>query len=250
MDQQSRRKSDRIELVSVAHDNLNASNENNYFEGRLPNNTLANSARVVKDFAGITNTPEPTNHTEENFLPLIDYAKEPLLPLYKACVPLENIIHDLSKYVKIALGEIPEQPPDGLTIDESPAIRLYTIEWDKPHPSFYRMLNQTLKILVLPDTQMIVQSQFSPASDLYVSHLKQIKVEEVLLEPPFEGKREKCPVISYSRSFSLGANVYPKIDKNDINNINANTDPLKYTCRRITGVVQDKLATDYYRSLF
>jgi hypothetical protein len=182
----------------------------------------------------------------------------------------------------------PEQPSDGLTIDESAAIRLYTIEWEGPHRSLYSMLNRTLKyddhehlrpyfkylklfvtalakfpcvppltvwrgvtknmsaefpagtpvtwwafsscttalavlennmylgntgnrtlfsveaingrtvrahshfvtedeILLLPGTHMIVQSQFSPASDLHIIHLKQVIPEEVLLEAPFEG---------------------------------------------------------------
>ncbi|CAF4952617.1 unnamed protein product, partial [Rotaria magnacalcarata] len=33
----------------------------------------------------------------------------------------------------MALDETPQTPPDGLTIDESAAVRLYTIEWDGPH---------------------------------------------------------------------------------------------------------------------
>jgi hypothetical protein len=74
------------------------------------------------------------------------YADEPLLPLVKACAPLTNIIHNLSMYVEMALNETPEEPPDGLTIDESAAIRLYTIEWEGPHRSLYSMLNYTLKM--------------------------------------------------------------------------------------------------------
>ena len=187
------------------------------------------------------------------------------------------------------LRETPEEPFDGLTIDESAAIRLYTIEWDEPHRSLYFMLNHTLKndnrehlrpyfkymkllltalvklpcvapltvwrgvtknlsvqfspgtpvtwwafsscttsltvlenniylgktgnrtlfsveaingrtirahshfvtedeILLLPGTHMIVQSQFSPAPDLHIIHLKQVIPHEMLLEPPFEGR--------------------------------------------------------------
>ena len=37
------------------------------------------------------------------------------------------------------------EPPDGLTFDESAAIRLYTIEWEESHKSLYSMLNYTLK---------------------------------------------------------------------------------------------------------
>ena len=220
--------------------------------------------------------------------PILGYANEPLLPLYKACVPLTEIIHNIAYYVQQALDKTPEEPPDGLTIDESAAIRLYTIEWAKPHRSLYSMLNYTLKkanreqlrpyfkylklfltalvklpcvpsltvwrgvtedlstkfpsgkavtwwafsscttemtvlennmylgttgkrtlfsveavngrdigkhsryaseneVLLLPGTYMIVQSQVSPAPDLYVIHLKQVIPEETLLEPPFEG---------------------------------------------------------------
>jgi hypothetical protein len=43
------------------------------------------------------------------------------------------------------------------------------------------------EVLLLPGTHMIVKSQFSPAPDLHVIHMKQMKPEEVLLEPPFEG---------------------------------------------------------------
>jgi len=218
---------------------------------------------------------------------IIGYAKEPLLPLHKACAPLIPIIHNLSFYVQLALEETPEHPPDGLTIDESAAIRLYTIEWEGSHRSLYSMLNHTLKkdtrenlrpyhkylklllsaivklpcvsqltvwrgvtrdvsseflpgnqitwwafsscttemtvlenniylgknggrtlfsveaingrtirahshfvteeeILLLPGTHMIVQSKFSPATDLHVIHLKQVEPEVMLLEPPFE----------------------------------------------------------------
>lgn len=85
------------------------------------------------------------NSTNANFDPIVGYAKAPLLPLVKACAPLIGIIHDLPTYVQLALYETPEEPSDGLTIDESAAIRLYTIEWRKPHPSLYSMLNGTLK---------------------------------------------------------------------------------------------------------
>ena len=191
-------------------------------------------------------------------------------------------------YVQMALNGTPEEPPDGLTIDESAAIRLYTIEWERPHRSLYSMLNYTLmqhdrellrpyfkylklfltalaklscvppitiwrgvtknlseqfppgtpvtwwafssctteltvlennmylgitgdrtlfsvetingrtisahshfvtedEILLLPGTHMIVQSQFSPAADLHIIHLRQVIPGEMLLELPFEG---------------------------------------------------------------
>ena len=220
--------------------------------------------------------------------PIVGYAAELLLPLVKACAPLDSIIHNISHHVQVALQETPEEPTNDLTIDESAAIRLYTMEWEEPYRSLYSMLNHTLKkgtreelrpyfkflklfmtalvklpceppltvwrgvtknlsadfppgtpvtwwsfsscttaltvlennlylgntgertlfsvevinartiqqhsyfvtedeILLLPGTHMIVQSQFSPAPDLHIIHLKQVEPEETLIEPPFEG---------------------------------------------------------------
>jgi hypothetical protein len=77
--------------------------------------------------------------------PIIEYAQENLLPLPEACAPLTDLIHNLSGYVQMALNKTPEEPADGLTIDESAAIRIYTFEWPEPHPSLYSMLNHTLR---------------------------------------------------------------------------------------------------------
>ncbi|CAF4971937.1 unnamed protein product, partial [Rotaria sp. Silwood1] len=264
----------------------------------IDNNSTRN--RVYVEVSTEEINPAITNDANDfkkSFNPISGYVEEPLLPLVKACAPLNDILHDLSKYVQLALNETPEEPPDDLTIDESAAIRLYTIEWDKPHRSLYSMLNYTLKtgsredvlpyfkyiklfltaliklpcrppltvwrgvtknlssefppgtlvtwwpfssctmsltvlensmylgssgdrtlfsvevingrsinahshfvtedeILLLPGTYMEVQSQVSPAPELYIIHLKQLIPEEVLLEPPFEG-----------------AHVFPKIGR-------------------------------------
>ncbi|CAM6006476.1 unnamed protein product [Sphagnum balticum] len=260
--------------------------------GSAPNNSMTKNRRVVEPTTverDLT-TMNIIHDISADLAPIVGYANEPLLPLSKACSPLTNIIHNLSFYVQMAIEETSEQPLDGLTVDESAAIRLYTIEWDGPHRSLYSMLNHTLKnddrehlrpyfkylklfvtalvklpcvpqltvwrgvtkdlskkfppgtpvtwwafssctteltvlennmylgntgsrtlfsveaingrtirahshfvtedeILLLPGTHMIVQSQFSPATDLHIIHLKQVKPEQVLLEPPFEGNR-------------------------------------------------------------
>ena len=54
------------------------------------------------------------------------------------------------------------------------------------------------EVLLLPATRVVVQSQYSPAADLHIIHLKQVIPEEVLLEPPFEGN---CK--SFSRLFLI-----------------------------------------------
>jgi hypothetical protein len=256
----------------------------------VPDDSITKNPLVVEPTTEETNftTTNTINDIRADLDPIVGYATEPLLPLSKACAPLINILHNLPFYVHMALDETPEQPPNGLTIDESAAIRLYTIEWETPHRSLYSMLNHTLKkdtrenlrpyfkylklfltalaklpcvppltvwrgvhkdlsaefppgtpvtwwafsscttqltvlennmylgnsgnrtlfsveaingriirahshfvtedeILLLPGTHMIVQSQFSPAPDLHIIHLKQVRPEQVLLEPPFEG---------------------------------------------------------------
>ncbi|CAF2952247.1 unnamed protein product [Rotaria sp. Silwood2] len=256
----------------------------------VPVNTMTKNCRIVEAAIEELNsaTTNIINDIGADLSPIVGYAEEPLLPLYKACAPLTAIIHNISFYVQLALNETPEQPLDGLTIDESAAIRLYTIEWEISHQSLYSMLNHTLKmadrenvrpyfkylkllvtalaklpfvppltiwrgvtknlsaqyppgtlvtwwafsssttslivlensiylgntgdrtlfsiealngrrigahshfviedeILLLPGTHMVVQSQFSPAPDLHIVHLKQIIPDKMLLEPPFEG---------------------------------------------------------------
>jgi hypothetical protein len=115
------------------------------FDNALDDDMTKNS-RVVDATAEESNltTTNISNDIRADLRPVVGYADEILLPLFKACAPLTNIVHNLSFYIQMALSETPEQPSDGLTIDESAAIRLYTIEWDKPHRSLYSMLNHTL----------------------------------------------------------------------------------------------------------
>jgi hypothetical protein len=80
--------------------------------------------------------------------PITGYAHEPLLPLEEACEPLIGIVPRLPDHIRIA-KQNSKNPSDGLTEDESAAIRLYTMEWDgdenEPHGSLYSHLNRTLK---------------------------------------------------------------------------------------------------------
>lgn len=80
--------------------------------------------------------------------PISGYAQEPLLPLEEACEPLHTIVPRLEAYVWVA-KQNSKNPADGLTQDESAAIRLYTMEWDSveadTRASLYAHLNRTLK---------------------------------------------------------------------------------------------------------
>jgi hypothetical protein len=90
------------------------------------------TTKIIKDFETIVS-------------PIAGYSEEPLVSLTEACAPLSELFHNLSFYVQLAVQETSAEPPDGLTIDESAAIRLYTIEWDDNHRSLYSMLNRHLK---------------------------------------------------------------------------------------------------------
>lgn len=87
----------------------------------------------------------PTDVFKDRPGPLTTYIEEPLLSLVDACGPLANIVNNLSTYAHLALNQTPHQPSDGLTVDESASIRLYTIEWDAPNESLYWKLNHALR---------------------------------------------------------------------------------------------------------
>ena len=82
--------------------------------------------------------------------PIAGYAFEPILPIEEACKPLISIVARLEAHVWIA-KQNSKNPADGLTQDESAAIRLYTMEWDtgvdEPRGSLYVHLNRTLKLV-------------------------------------------------------------------------------------------------------
>ncbi|CAF1613496.1 unnamed protein product, partial [Adineta ricciae] len=105
---------------------------------------VSHSRRIV-DSTVETSKPAFNNESSTHDEPIIGYAQEPLLPLINACEPLSHIIHNIEHYAHTALSRTPQLPPNGLTIDESAAIRLYTMEWQQPHQSLYTMLNYTLK---------------------------------------------------------------------------------------------------------
>lgn len=137
----------RLHVTTNAGDVLNRESIEQENPGNTPGVSLSKNRRVVDLNIErlISLGTGATDTTGTHLGPVMGYADEPLLPLFKACVPLADIIYNLSVYIEMALNETSEEPSDGLTIDESAAIRLYTFEWDDPYPSLYSMLNHTLK---------------------------------------------------------------------------------------------------------
>ena len=89
-----------------------------------------------------------SDEPKQTLQPITGYIYEPILPLEEACEPLHSIVPRLQANIWVA-KQNSKNPADGLTEDESAAIRLYTMEWDthpdEPRGSLYAHLNRTLK---------------------------------------------------------------------------------------------------------
>jgi hypothetical protein len=112
----------------LVQSNIEKMNESIKLDVRRPNNRL-----IIED-----------SEISKTLGPIIGYAEEPLVSLADACAPLRGIIQKVLEYASTALQETPDNPADGLTRDESAAIRLYTMEWTDENASFYSALNRAL----------------------------------------------------------------------------------------------------------
>jgi hypothetical protein len=76
--------------------------------------------------------------------PIEGYEKKPLVPLEEAVKRIKEQVTDIDRMVWLAKRDL-SLPADGLTSEESAAIRLYTMEWPKHHESIYIQLNRALR---------------------------------------------------------------------------------------------------------
>ena len=81
---------------------------------------------------------------EQTLTPIEGYETVPLVSLKEAVLPIKSLLHNADAMVETAKRSS-RKPVDGLTSDESAAIRLYTMQWPKPHLSLYTLLNQNLR---------------------------------------------------------------------------------------------------------
>ena len=87
-------------------------------------------------------TTDVREETNRMLQPIAGYEKEPLLPLREACQPLRGLFgSDFDENINYALRKS-ASPKDGLTVDESASIYLYSMEWGN---SLYTLLNRTLR---------------------------------------------------------------------------------------------------------
>jgi hypothetical protein len=98
-----------------------------------------------------TNGLERTNRfsdSEEEHLhklpPIRGYKEMPLVPLEEAVVPLIPLVPEVERMVWTVKDD-KHSPEDGLTMDESASIMLYSMEWTPRENSFFFILNVTLR---------------------------------------------------------------------------------------------------------
>jgi hypothetical protein len=77
--------------------------------------------------------------------PIEGFDNMPLVPLEEAVEPLVKHVHDIKHQASISKKDCKQPPADGLTIDESAAIRLYTMTWSPYDQCLYFVLNKTLR---------------------------------------------------------------------------------------------------------
>jgi hypothetical protein len=73
------------------------------------------------------------------------FEKEPLVPLEDAVRPLVSVVPNVQEMVLRVRPFCTTPPADGLSIDESASIMLYTLEWNPNETSFYINLNEKLR---------------------------------------------------------------------------------------------------------
>jgi hypothetical protein len=82
----------------------------------------------------------------ETLAPIGGYENMPLVSIDAAVVPLMTLVPDVNDYVKQAKETYTQKtPPEGLTIDESASIMLYTMEGNSKKNSLYKVLNAVLR---------------------------------------------------------------------------------------------------------
>lgn len=78
-------------------------------------------------------------------MPIQGYADKPLVSLEEAIEPLVTILHDIQRMASYAKWRCGEQSSDGLTLDQSASIMLYTMEWEPQSRCLFFVLNATLR---------------------------------------------------------------------------------------------------------
>lgn len=78
-------------------------------------------------------------------MPIQGYADKPLVTLEEAVEPLVSLVHDIKRMAACAKWKCEDPPPNNLTIDQSAAIKLYSMQWAPKEECLFSVLNATLR---------------------------------------------------------------------------------------------------------
>ena len=101
--------------------------------------------------------------------PIRDFENEPLVSFEEATKPLIGLVQEIEHMIYIIQGKNIHEK-DGLTVDESSSIALYSLEWKSAEKSFYFILNETLRA---PNRQTLLPTWF-PFLKLFFTGLSKL----------------------------------------------------------------------------
>ena len=78
-------------------------------------------------------------------IPIQGYEKKPLVSLEEAVQPLVEFVPEVQAMTHLAKMKCKKPPSDNLSIDESAAVMLYSMEWQPQEECLYYVLNATLR---------------------------------------------------------------------------------------------------------
>jgi len=87
-----------------------------------------------------------TKEPKRMLMPIHGYEKTPLKTLEETVEPLIPLVPRVQTYVHVAKRRCEGKPADGLTVDQSASIMLYTMEWEPQEQCLYAVLNATLRV--------------------------------------------------------------------------------------------------------
>jgi hypothetical protein len=81
----------------------------------------------------------------EMLMPIGGYEDVPIVSLEIAVKPLVYLLPAIEKHAYVAKQKYRNPPDDGLTVDESASIILYSMDWEPQHKCLYAALNTTFR---------------------------------------------------------------------------------------------------------
>jgi hypothetical protein len=78
-------------------------------------------------------------------MPIVGYEKQPLVSLEDAIEPIVPFVPEVKRMAFVAKRKCQKTPANGLTIDESASIILYSLDWLPKEQCLYHVLNKMLR---------------------------------------------------------------------------------------------------------